>query len=68
MLILIFYVVIEDMHKIIRIYQFDKFYYLTHYTLIIKEFDKVLEKYSYIYTCNNIILYYYARNVIILIS
>ena len=68
MLILTFYVVIRDMHEIIRIHQFDKFYYLTHYALLIEELNKVLEKYSYIYTCNYIILYYYARNVTILIS
>ena len=38
------------MHEIIRIHQFDKFYYLTHYALLIEELNKVLKKYSYIYT------------------
>ena len=56
------------MYKIIRIHQLDKFYYLTHYALLIEKLNKVLEKYSYIYTSNNIILYYYAINATILIS
>ena len=68
MLILAFYVVIEDMHEIIRIHKSDKFYYLTHCALLIEELNKVLGKYSYIYICNYIILYYYIRNVTILIS
>ena len=53
------------MHDIIRIYQFD---ILTHYALLIEELNEVLEKYSYVYTSNYIILYYYVRNVTILIS
>ena len=58
MLSLTFYVVIGDMHEIIRIHQLDKFYYLTHSALLIKKLNEVLEKYSYIYTCNYIVLYY----------
>ena len=44
------------MHETIKIHQFDNFYYLIHYILLIKELNKVLEKYFYMYPNNYIIL------------